>query len=288
MVAGAAVGALGLNALAVAPAAALAPPDATYGGGFLTAAAPLVGVRVSPGGDRIALEGEAIAHCAGTGPIDERLTLRTTLATDGSFRGRVRRVHRVSAIESRTVWLSASGTVVDASRAIGLLRLVAFVQRRHRATVRCDSRIQHWEARSVSSLPAGPPVPLAGVSYYGATRQAGRYVPFPLALHVSRDRARVDAAVFRVYRRCRGVASGDVSNDTLPATIRADGSFSVVQRYSQRFTDSIESFTFRFAGRFATLGATGTLRTTSILRDPRTHRVIGRCDSGTVAWAAVP
>lgn len=271
-----------------APGLALAPPNARYAGGFLTAAAPLVSLHVSPTGDRLLLEAQAIARCAGSRAIDARLSLRTAVAADGSFRGHATRTYRVNASESRTLSLEVSGRVIDARRAAGALRLGAVRRRRRLAVVHCTSGPQPWEARSIVGATTGPPEPLAGVSYYGATRQPRAELPFPLALHVSGDRTRVDTAVFRVFRRCRGVSSQDVANDAPPTAIRQDGTFSLVQRYSQRFTDSIEAFTFRFAGQFATLGARGTLRATSILRGLRTHRVIGRCDSGTVAWTATP
>jgi hypothetical protein len=270
---------------AAAPAVAVVPSHATYAGGFLTAAAPLVGVRVANG--RISLEAQAIARCAGRGPVDDRLVLRTAVDSTGSFRGHAVRTYRLSASESRTVSLTASGTVVDAGRATGTLRLGVLVRRPRRPVAHCSSGVQPWEARSIPGAASGPPTPLAGVSYYGATSQRGS-LPFPLALHVSGDRARVDTAVFRVFRRCRGVTSQEVANDAPSTAIRPDGSFSMVQRYSQRFADSIESFTFRFGGTFSTLQVGGTLRATSILRALRTGRVIGHCDSGTLTWAAVP
>lgn len=281
----AALGALVLGVADAPPALAVLPSHATYAGGFLTAAAPLVGVRMANG--QVSLEAQAIARCPGRAPVDDRLVLRVPVSPAGSFRGHVVRTYRLSSTESRTVSLTAFGTVVDANRARGTLRLGVLVRRPRRPLVRCSSGIQHWEARSVSGPSSGPPAPLAGVSYYGVVAQSGP-LPSPLALHVSRDRSRVDTAVFRVSRRCRGVTSQDVANDAPPTALRPDGSFSMVQRYSHRFPDSIESFTFRFAGRFSTLRVSGTLRATSILRALRTHRVIGHCDSGTVTWAAVP
>jgi hypothetical protein len=41
-----------------------------------------------------------------------------------------------------------------------------------------------------------------------------------------------------------------------------------------------------FTGRFAAGGASGLLRGSSILRDLRTRKVIGRCDSGRLGWTA--
>ena len=97
----------------------------------------------------------------------------------------------------------------------------------------------------------------------------------------------MDAIIFRIGRRCLGAASDQLPNNMPGATIRPGGGFYAVQRYRQRFTDSIEQFQFQVFGTFTTRGATGTLRATSILRDPRTGRVVGRCSSGSVAWAAV-
>ena len=250
-------------------------------------AAPLVGLRVSPSGQRLAVEAEAIARCLGSGPVDERLTVRTTLRPDGSFAGLASRTYRISANESRVVRLAAAGRVLDGRSASGKMRIVVFRRRPGRRIVRCDTRVQSWEARS-PPLSSGPAAPLTGTSYYGVTGQALRYVPFPFALRVSASGGRIDSAVYRVFRRCRGVLSSDMPNDSPPATIRPDGTFSVIQRYSQRFPDSIEYFTFALAGRFGTGGVSGTLRARSFVRDLATRRIIGRCDSGRLTWAAIP
>lgn len=276
-------------AAGAAPASAAVVPNVAYGGGALTPAAPLIGLRIAASGARVAFEGEVIARCAGRPPVDERLTvLAAGLTAEGSFHGYATRTYRLSPRETRTVRLAVTGQVVDARRASGMLRLLAYVHRVGRPTVRCDSREQHWEGRSVPGVTPGPPAPLAGASYYGGTTQRGREIPFPFALRVASDGRNVDTSVFRVHRRCTGVVSNDVPNDMPPAAIAPDGAFSVTQRYSQRFVDSTEFFTFTLAGRFVTEGASGTLRATSLLRDLRTRRVIGRCNSGLVRWAAAP
>ena len=281
--AGAVLGAAGWPA----SAHAVARPNAIYAGGAFTPAAPLVGLRVASTGRRVAFEAEAIARCAGAERVNERLTVFSPLAANNTFRARNHRTFRLTASESRTVILVAAGTLTDARRAAGTFRMVVVVRRRGRAAVRCDSRVQRWEARWAPGVAPGSPAPRPGAGYYGTTSQRARFVAYPFLLRVSPSGTQVETAAFRVRRRCTGVLSGDVPND-MPATpIGADGSFSAVHRYSQRFPDAIEDFTFRLTGRFTTQGVGGSLRATSTVRHPRTRRVIGRCDSGTVSWRAV-
>jgi hypothetical protein len=265
------------------PAPALAAAG-SYGGGALTRAAPLVSVRVADTGPSIQVAGEAIATCAGGTSVDERLIVRTSVS-GGVFTGVATRTYRVSSVETRLVRMAASGAVADGI-AHGALRLAVLVRRRGRPPVSCDSHNQSWEARAVPVAVGTPGRPAPGAGYYGATTQPGRYLPYPVALKVSASGTQVDFAIYRLRRRCHGAVSDEVANNSPPAAIRPDGSFSVTQRYSQRFTDSIEEFTFVFAGRFGAGGAGGSLRGSSVLRDLRTHKVIGRCDSGPLAWTA--
>lgn len=268
-------------------AQAAAPPNAIYAGGAFTRAAPLVGLRVAPTGKRVSFEGEAIARCAGGERVDERLTVFSALPASGEFRGRDQRTFRLTASESRVVTLSVNGKVADARRASGTFRMEVVVRRRGRPPMPCDSRLQRWEARSAPRVPPGPPAPRAGAGYYGTTKQRARFVAYPFALRVSADARQVETAAFRVRRRCTGVLSGDVPSDMPAAPIGPDGTFSSVHRYSQRFPDALEEFSFTLAGRFTTAGVGGSLRARSTVRDPSTRRVIGRCDSGSVLWAAV-
>jgi hypothetical protein len=270
-----------------APADAAPRPNAIYAGGAFTSAAPLVGLRVAHNAKRIAFEAEAIARCTGGERVDERLTVFTPLATSGSFTGRAQRTFRLTAAERRTVVVSVAGVIADARRASGTFRMQVLVRRRGRPAIRCNSRLQEWEARSVPRVPPGPPRPLLGAGYFGTTSQQARFVAYPFALRVSGLGMQVERATFRVRRRCTGVLSGDVPADMPAAPISRDGTFSSTDRYSQRFPDAVEEFSFTMTGRFTTTGAGGVLRATSIVRDPRTRRVIGRCNSGTVSWRAV-
>jgi hypothetical protein len=282
-----AVAALSLIGLSPTPAGAAVVRGAAYAGGALTPAAPLVGLRVDAQGRRIAFDGGAIVRCAGGPAVDERLIVRTAIAASGRFTGVSRRTRRVSRVETREIRLSVIGTTIDSRRAAGVLRLLVTVRRRGRAPVRCYTGTVRWEARSVAGLPPTSAAPPSAGALFGATRQRAGAAPFPFALRVTRDRGRVDAIMFRIGRRCQGAASDQLPNNMPGAAIRPSGGFYAVQRYSQRFTDSVEHFQFQVSGTFTTRGATGTLRATSVLRDPRTGRVVGRCSSGSVGWAAV-
>lgn len=264
----------------VAPAARAA--GASYAGGALTPAAPLVSVRVANAGSDVQVGAEAIARCGGGDSVDERLVIHSSLTAVNTFTGVAQRTYRVNAKEIRSVRIAVSGRILP-GRVDGALRVMATVRRETRRPLVCDSHDQPWVARSVPvalGVPAGP----APGGYYGAIAQPGRYLPYPLALRVSGGR--VDAAIYRLRRRCRGVVSDEIANNSPATPIRPDGTFSVVQRYSQPFTDAVEYFTFRLSGRFFSAGAAGAVRSTSILRDLKTHRVIGHCDSGPLVWTA--
>lgn len=269
-------------------ASAAVVPNAAYGGGGVSVAAPVIGLRVSGRGDRAAFEAQAIARCPGRSSVDDRLTVRAPLRPTGTFRGTATRSYRPGSGESRTVTLSVSGVASDAQRASGSLRLVVLVRRGTAAAVRCDSGSQRWQGRPGTSAQIGAVAPRPDGTYFGATSQGGRYVPFPFVLAVSADARRVDTTLFRVFRSCVGARSDDLPNNTPGGPIAADGSFFIVQRYSQRFSDSVEDYTFTVRGRVGADAATGTLRATSVLRDPRTRRTIGRCDSGPLLWSASP
>lgn len=268
--------------------AAAAVPNAGYGGGRASPAAPLTGLRVDQTGRRVTLEGQAIARCAGGAAVDDGLTVRATVSPAGGFRGSSSRSYRVSAAETRTVRLAVGGVLAGRSRAAGSMRMTVLVRRTGRPLLRCATGLQGWQARSATAAALGGQPPRAGATYFGATNQRGRPVPLPFVLALSGDGRSVDATLFRVRRRCIGVRSDDLPNNTPGAAIGPDGSFSILQRYSQRFSDSVEDYTFSVSGRVGADGAGGTLRATSVLRDPRTRRVIGRCDSGPLRWAAVP
>lgn len=268
--------------LAAAPVPAL---GASYAGGALTAAAPLVSARVGGDGSTLVLSAEAIARCGSGAAVDERAILRTGTAADGAFSASITRHYRLSPTERRSVRLGVTGRIAGTA-ASGGLRVIVIVRRTGRAAVRCDSGMQAWQARSVPAVvvPSGPP--RAGARLFGATAQGGRYLSYPVVLGVSADGSRLSAAIFRVRRQCSGAASEDVSNNVTAVQLAADGSFATVQRYSQRFPDAVEYFAFTFTGRVTATGASGLLRVRSVLRHPRTRRLIGRCDSGTVGWSA--
>jgi hypothetical protein len=274
-------------AIALAAASTLFAPaapaaGASFAGGALTSAAPLVSVRVADVGSGVEVAGEAIVRCAGGSAVDERLVVRTHLTPAGTFAGTATRSYRVSSKETRSVRVTVAGKIVG-SRVDGTLRIAANVRRTKERPLACDSRDQRWAARGVPVAVGAPGGPVPG-TYYGATTQRGRYLPYPVALRVSPGR--VDAAIYRLRRRCRGAVSDEIANNSPATPIRPDGSFSLVQRYSQPFTDAVEYFTFRLSGRFFAAGARGTVRSTSVLRDLKTGKVIGRCDSGSLVWTA--
>lgn len=269
-----------------APAGAQRVSLPPYGGGALTPAAPLVALRALPTRTQVVVDAEAIARCTATMSVDERMRVRATLRGGRTFAAVGTRAYEVSRFETRSVRLLVRGRMIDATRAAGTLRVLVKVRRVRGPQQSCDSGSQPWQARAVTGAPPQPGPAPSGAALYGSTFQGGRFVPFPLALRVSADATRVQSAIFRVFRRCRGASSDDVSNNMPPAPVVADGRFTVTQRYSERYSDAVEEFTFRFSGRFTAAGAEGTLRATSLVRSLRSRAITGRCDSGSVRWVA--
>ena len=69
--------------------------------------------------------------------------------------------------------------------------------------------------------------------------------------------------------------------------VRADGSFAREERFSIRYSDGLIRYRASFAGRFATDGATGTLRLRT-REFNRRGKLTARCGSGTRTWNAAP
>ena len=101
---------------------------------------------------------------------------------------------------------------------------------------------------------SGPPKANAG--YYGLTSQtSGR--PHAFTLRVDAGARRVQSAVFEYRRRCRH-GSPETNNITPGGRITADGTFSLRERFTLRFSNGTERFLVKVDGRFTPTGVNGT------------------------------
>ena len=212
-----------------------------------------------------------------------RFDAEVALAADGSFRfSRVRtarqgghRLRAVVTVKGRFDGAAASGTVR------GRLR-----NRHPDGVVRhCSTRgARPWQLRMAG--PPGPPAPAQpGATYHGLTSQQGD-VPRPFLLAVARSGARVKATIFDYKVACAKLSydSNDVSRG---ARIRPDGTFVVRESFAFRSPRLVERVRVRVTGGFSAGHVAGNVRVHSVVRARRNGRVVDRCDTGPLSFAAL-
>jgi hypothetical protein len=203
-------------------------------------------------------------------------------AADGtfSFSATVRRRVPGSPGVRQTSRISLSGQIVG-NAASGTVTARLTFRRGGRVVERCNSGARTWQARAAAAEPtAAAPVPNG--AYHGLTGQRSR--PYPLVLRVNAAASRVATAVFEYRQRCR---RGPVEweNITPGARLRADGTFSLRERFSLRWQEGRERYRVKVDGRFTPSGVNGTLSISSVLRSS-SGRVVDRCRTGRVTFAA--
>ncbi len=130
-----------------------------------------------------------------------------------------------------------------------------------------------------AAAPAQP-----GATYLGLTSQQGD-VPRPFLLAVVPSGARVKTTIFQ-YKLVCGKLSYE-SNDVSPgARIRPDGTFRSRDRFAFRSPRVVERARVAVDGSFSAGHASGTVRVRSVVRNRRTGRLIDRCDTGPLTFAA--
>jgi hypothetical protein len=204
-----------------------------------------------------------------------------TPAADGSFTIHAT-VRNRSGDLRRTAQITVAGAVAGASGS-GTASAKLTFRRGGRVVGSCAAGPRTWQMRAaVADTLVGPAIANAG--YYGLTSQSsGR--PHPFTLHVDASAGRVQSAVFDYRRRCRH-GSVEASNITPGGPIRADGTFSLRERFTLRFSDATERFLVTVDGRFTPTGVNGTLSVKSVARSP-SGSVIDRCQTGRRSFAAV-
>jgi hypothetical protein len=177
--------------------------------------------------------------------------------------------------------IAMSGQVAGPS-ASGSARVWIVKRRGGRTIARCRSGNRPWQARVAYAEPhPAPPAPSG--AYYGLTGQ--RRVPFPLVLRVSPNSRRVRVTVFDYRQRCRD-SSWEWDNITPSGAVRRDGTFRLRERFTFHWLEGPERYRVRVDGQFTTAGVYGTLSVTSVLRSRSSGRVLDRCRTGRVTFAA--
>jgi hypothetical protein len=201
-------------------------------------------------------------------------------AADGSFR--IRRTVRSSSGDlRRTAVVTIAGTVAGVAGS-GTVSAKLTFRRGGRVVGGCSSGKRKWQARAAAADPlVGPPKGSRG--YYGLTSQANP-VPHAFTLRVAPGARRVQSVVFEYRRHCRH-GLPEASNVTPGGRIRSDGTFSLRERFTLRFSNGTERFLVRVNGRFTPTGVNGTLSVKSVARS-LAGRVTDRCQSGRRSFAA--
>ena len=276
-------------ALVLVGAAALAWPAAAqatdYGGGNAPAGVRqahkrIVLMAVRTFGDGTALVRVNVQARCGLGAT----TRRVPIAADGSFglnvtvRNRAREDRRVR----RTARIAVAGRLVGATGS-GTASVRLTFRRGGRVVARCRSGARAWQVRAAAAEGVGAG-PRPNGAYFGLTSQTVRR-PRPLVLRVDPRGRRVRTAVFD-YRQDCSFGPREWNNITPGARIRPDGTFRLRERFVVHYRDANEFFRVRVDGRFTPNGVAGTLSVSATGRSLRGGRVLGRCATGVVGFAA--
>jgi hypothetical protein len=273
--------------LAALPATAHATVSrGEYGGGGVVTPIPQAGARVNWLSAYVIDPATALIGGKVTTPCGFAVApRRTTALTDGAFvettrfrdrSGAVRRTHRVT----------FSGRF-DGTTAVGTITATLRLKRRDGSRRRCSYGPLPWQLRLVEA-PAATPAPAApqpGATYYGLTSQRLKGERRPFLLVVAPDATRIDTAVMGYIKQCR-IGPWPSDNMSPPFSVRPDGTFRLRERFTERFADARERYLVRIDGRFTAGGARGTLRVTSVARQRGSRRLVDRCDTGPVTFAA--
>jgi hypothetical protein len=270
--------------LAAAGVAGAAPPPGDYGGGGAFAGKFRKGdswmwARVGADG-RARIGGAAKVPC---GLV--RFDAEVVPAADGAFRfTRVRRVEDFDGTRLRTV-ATVTGRF-EGNTAAGDLYGRLRIRRPNGRVVRCTTgNPKPWQLRQPIPV-TGPGAAQPTTTYLGLTSQQGSE-PRPFVLRVGRNVGRVAFAMFEYMRQCRR-EQYFLNNVTPGAPIRADGTFSLRERFTLRYVRPrvAERFLVAVDGRFAAGAVTGTVRVTTVIRRRGSGRVVDRCDTGALTFSA--
>ena len=150
----------------------------------------------------------------------------------------------------------------------------------------CTSNTQSWFARRDQQPPQTSPFPLAG-TYQGANPQNGQPVTFDVAPG-NHAVASISVPIVLVACAPAGAFPATDSITLTGASIKADGSFVATGSEVAVFAGSPATFTFRFAGNFEGVNASGRNRAGGTFREDITFNdgVVHHCTSNTQSWLA--
>jgi hypothetical protein len=283
---------LALPPLAAAAPAALAqaPPATNFGGGAAPSTSPrgpglgdaTASFRTTRSGGAITVLTKPVVRCRprGTGSVELRGGGR--ISADGAFTA------RLSGRSSLTRGFTGRATMtgrVSGGRVTGTVRVRLFQDGRRV----CQGSVS-VAAVSAQTLGTAPAAPSPGATLMAPIASPTRYLGGSFVLRVAGDGRRIVATNGQAFTRCRRSRFNALSepNYSPGFPIAPDGSFVFTERYTLRYSDALERVTYRVEGRFVAGGATGTVRVSSVVRSRRTRRTVDACESGPLAFSAVP
>lgn len=264
-----------------ATAGAQVPAGATFGGGAIAMPGRTVGqagdrevaLRTSADGRSAQVRALGIVRCGG-GLAAPGGIGKVSIGPDGAFATRLRQRSG-----RRTFRVDIAG-VIAGPRATGTM--TATVLRPGRSACR---RTGTWRAIVPPDFPSEGDD--TSSTWAGVVKQGAAARPLGVMLRTGigpRDLTRV---LIGMRIRCRRAAPFYITHftRTQPDPI---GEFEIAERFTQRYARTTERVTATVTGFAVSVGYTGTARYRSILRSRRTGRVVDRCDSGAVTYAAAP
>jgi hypothetical protein len=161
-------------------------------------------------------------------------------------------------------------------------------RRTPRGTTSCNHSVVRPFRVRADQAPAGPASGAqAGAAYLGRSDMTtGGGLHGSVVVRVARAGTKV-AARWTAAAPCSRGPKEILVNFTPGTPIASDGSFARTEHFSQRFSDALVRYRVRFAGRFLSDGAGGTVRMRARIFDVRGRHLQARCDSGDKAWHAM-
>jgi hypothetical protein len=272
---------------ATAAAQESAPGLGNYGGGAVVASNRslygagnmLIGLR-SAGDGTVQINATVTLACS----EDAVLSLRTTLAADGSFVERGTSSRRGGPGVDVVTTYRLSGRILGPA-AGGKATVRNAIVHDGAATTRCPRVTVRWSARRPAGEIGGAPAP--GSRLHGTTSQRLHGPRRAITLRLSSDGATLARALYDITVRCdskRVTAAYDAPRRNL--AIAPGGVVHDVERFTIASRRTIYRSVERFAGTIGSSGGAGTFSTSVRIADRRSGRTLDRCRSGRVTWTA--
>ena len=237
-----------------------------------------LGFRISDG--RIAVRGAVRIPCDGPRSAEVEGAGVGTLAADGTFRvkfgkrrlqpGGEKGFRRTAVVTGRLTRAYEIQGTIDATATGGGVK----------GCVGGAEYVARWRPD-----PADVPAPAPG----GATMigmSSSRLGPFSVNLRVAPDGSRITQFIVGARYVCRRLAAYQETNYSPAIRVNPDGTFRFVERFRVPYADVVDSVTVTTEGHFVNGGAIGTWEARATSRSRETGRVVDRCGTGALTWAA--